>query len=109
MTISKFRVLWQKIRASVNIAAYTAIASGAARQGAVSKVDKEVNEKMAKRQMKIGDYITFTVTTRDGRRKARRKVLDFDRHGRPEVRYEGWSRFVVGCFPTDKIHKVERA
>lgn len=58
------------------------------------------------KRLAIGDYITFTVTTRDGRRKARRKVVGFDHLGRPEVRYHGWSNFVVGCFPGDIIHQV---
>lgn len=56
--------------------------------------------------MKIGDRITFTVTTRDGRRKATRKVTGFYMN-RPTVRYSGYSDFVVGYFPGDIIHEVQ--
>jgi hypothetical protein len=61
------------------------------------------------RKINLGDRITFTVTTRDGRRKATRKVVGFDARGHPEVGFNGWSHFVVGCFPGDKIHSVQRA
>jgi hypothetical protein len=60
--------------------------------------------------MKIGDRITFTVTTRGGRRKATRTINGFYGTGpgrRPTVRYSGWSDFVVGVFPGDVIHSVE--
>lgn len=64
---------------------------------------------MSNRQIELGDRITFTATTRDGRRKVTRKVVGFDLHGHPQVGFNGWSRFVVGCFPGDVIHSVERA
>lgn len=55
----------------------------------------------------VGDYITFTCTTRDGRRKATRKVNGFS-GSRPTVRYAGWDRFVVGGFVDDTIHQVHK-
>ncbi len=58
------------------------------------------------KKIEIGDRITFTATTRYDRKKVTRKVVGFDHHGRPEVRYSGWSNFVVGGFPGDKIHSV---
>lgn len=62
-----------------------------------------------KKRIEIGDLITFTATTRDGRRKATRKVNGFDAKGHPTVGFNGWSNFVVGCFPGDVIHSVKRA
>lgn len=59
-------------------------------------------------QIEAGDRITFTVTTRGGRRKATRKVVGVDPLGLPEVRYNGWSNFVVGGFPGDVIHRIEK-
>lgn len=50
---------------------------------------------MRKRDIKLGDIITFKSPTRDGARKARRVVVGFTHHGYPEVRYNGWDRFVV--------------
>lgn len=63
---------------------------------------------MSRRKIEVGDYITFTATTRDGRRKARRKVKAIGPGGYPEVGYFGYSNFIVGSFPGDKIHKVEK-
>lgn len=62
-----------------------------------------------RKRIEVGDRVTFTVTTRDGRRKATRKVVGFDHLGRPEVRFNGWSNFVLNVFPGDKIHSVEKA
>ena len=45
--------------------------------------------------IKVGDTITFRAVTRWASGKAKRKVLGFDNLGRPEVRYGGWSRFIV--------------
>lgn len=59
-------------------------------------------------KIEIGDRITFTVTTRDGRRKATRKVTGFSTRGHPEVTYNGWNFFEVGWAPNDKIHSVEK-
>lgn len=60
------------------------------------------------KSIEIGDRITFTACTRSDNRKATRKVVGFDHLGRPEVRYHGWSNFVVGAFATDKIHSVTK-
>jgi hypothetical protein len=62
---------------------------------------------MKRKKIRIGDRITFTVTTRAGRRRATRKVIGFNNFGHPEVGYGGYSNFVVGCFPGDIIHSVE--
>lgn len=64
---------------------------------------------MGRKKIEVGDRITFTATTRFERKKVTRKVVGFDQRGYPEVRYNGWSNFVVGCFPGDVIHSVERA
>jgi hypothetical protein len=50
---------------------------------------------MAKRQMKIGDLLTFKAATRYSFRKATRKITGFDSYGRPLVTYAGWSDFIV--------------
>lgn len=63
---------------------------------------------MSRPRIEVGDYITFTAATRSDCKKARRKVTGIDHLGRPLVRYHGWSGFIVGAFPTDKIHKVEK-
>lgn len=60
-------------------------------------------------KIEIGDRITFTVSTRDGRNKATRKVTGFSPKGYPEVTYGGWNGFVVGWAPNDIIHSVEKA
>jgi hypothetical protein len=62
---------------------------------------------VTRKRIRLGDRITFTVTTRDGRRKATRKVTGFTIAGQPQVTYSGWNHFVVGCFPGDVIHSVE--
>lgn len=55
----------------------------------------------------VGDYITFTASTRAGRRRATRKVNGFS-GSLPTVRYAGWDRFVVGGFVDDIIHEVHK-
>jgi hypothetical protein len=51
---------------------------------------------MAKKfKMRIGDLLTFKAATRCSYRKATRVITGFDRFGRPEVSYSGWSGFVV--------------
>jgi hypothetical protein len=61
------------------------------------------------KKIRLGDRITFTVTTRAGRSKATRKVTGFHPAGHPQVRFNGYGDFTVGCFPGDIIHSVERA
>lgn len=63
---------------------------------------------MSRKKIEVGDRITFTATTRFERKKVTRKVVGFDHRGFPEVRYAGWPNFVVGCFPGDVIHSVEK-
>jgi hypothetical protein len=63
---------------------------------------------MTRRTIKVGDWITFTATTRDGRRKVTRKVVGLRLDGLPQVRFHGWDRFDVGCFPGDIIHAVRK-
>lgn len=50
---------------------------------------------MTKRKMRVGDLLTFKAATRCSYRKATRVITGFDSLGRPEVRYAGWSNFIV--------------
>lgn len=56
--------------------------------------------------MKIGDRIKFKALTRWSNRAVWRKIVGFDSHGRPEVRFGGWSSFVVA---KHEILEVEAA
>ena len=47
------------------------------------------------KKMRIGDLLTFKAATRYSFAKATRVIVGFDHLGRPEVRYAGWSNFVV--------------
>lgn len=47
------------------------------------------------RKMRVGDLLTFKAATRYSYRKATRVITGFDSYGRPEVRYAGWSGFIV--------------
>ena len=60
---------------------------------------------MSELKMKIGDLLTFKAATRYSFKKATRKIVGFDHHGRPLVRYAGWSQFIVR---PDEIISVER-
>jgi hypothetical protein len=46
-------------------------------------------------QITVGCYVTFKSPTRDGCRKATRKVTGFDSVGRALVAYRGYRDFVV--------------
>jgi len=50
---------------------------------------------MTKRKMRVGDLLTFKAVTRCSHKKATRKIVSFDYLGRPQVRYAGWSDFIV--------------
>lgn len=50
---------------------------------------------MSTQQLKIGDRITFVVITRNGRKRATRKVNGFWLGGQPTVRFDGCSEFIV--------------
>ena len=54
--------------------------------------------------IKIGDKITFRPLTRWGAPLLTRLVNGFDSLGRPTVRYNGWSDFIVKW---DEIIKVQ--
>ena len=60
---------------------------------------------MARKEMRVGDLLTFKSVTRDSYRKATRVIVGFDSLGRPQVRYGGWSDFIV--YPKEII-SVER-
>lgn len=59
-------------------------------------------------KIELGDDLTFTATTRDGRRKVTRKVNGFTPAGLPTVRFNGWDRFVVGWAANDIIHDTRK-
>lgn len=46
-------------------------------------------------KIELNDRITFKAATRSGYKKVTRKVIGFSMNKFPEVRYEGWSNFVV--------------
>lgn len=48
-----------------------------------------------RKKMHVGDLLTFKAATRYSYRKATRVITGFDSYGRPLVRYEGWSGFIV--------------
>lgn len=50
---------------------------------------------MAKSKMKIGDRVKFRAVRRWSTKTAIRVIVGFDMFGRPEVRFDGWPRFVV--------------
>jgi hypothetical protein len=50
---------------------------------------------MARKKFAVGDQIKFKAATRGSFRAAVRVVQEIDELGRPLVRYEGWSSFVV--------------
>lgn len=55
------------------------------------------------RKIKVGDYITFKAATRWNCGKVRRKVVAIDALGRPNVRYGGWSDFIVHLHEISKV------
>lgn len=58
-------------------------------------------------KIKVGDRITFKAATRSHFRQATRKVTEIDHHGRPCVRYHGWSNFIVEWSEVLAVHKEE--
>lgn len=50
---------------------------------------------MRPRKIKVGDTITFKSATRSNFKRATRKVTRVDDQGRPQVRYHGYSDFIV--------------
>ena len=61
---------------------------------------------MRPHKLAIGDRITFTAATRSHHRRATRKVVGIDHEGRPQVRYHGWSDFIVQWH---EVEAIERA
>ena len=57
------------------------------------------------KKMRVGDLLTFKAATRCSYAKATRVITGFDHLGRPEVRYAGWSDFIV---QPKEIISVER-
>lgn len=47
------------------------------------------------KKMRVGDLLAFKAATRCSYRRATRVITGFDPLGRPEVRYAGWSGFIV--------------
>ena len=43
----------------------------------------------------IGQEITFKALTRDGNKKATRKIVGRSTNGKPLVRYNGWGNFQI--------------
>jgi len=62
-----------------------------------------------KKLMEIGDYIIFKAATRCDYRKAKRKIVGFDPLGRVEVRYAGWSNFIVLPHEIISVEKTDAA
>lgn len=62
---------------------------------------------MRPKKIKIGDSITFKAATRSHYKTATRKIVGIDREGRPQVRYHGWSDFVVAWHEISAITPAE--
>lgn len=58
-------------------------------------------------EFKIGDWIKFKAITRWSEKPAIRKIVGVTDRGEPEVRYGGWSNFVVR--QNEVIEIIERA
>ena len=55
----------------------------------------------------IGERIKFRSITRCNSRTAIRKVNGFDSFGRPTVRFEGWSNFIVKPKEISEVFEAE--
>jgi hypothetical protein len=61
-----------------------------------------------RKNIKVGDTITFTTITREGKQKGKRKVIEVSGFG-IGVRFNGWNPYWINNPRLDKIIKVERA
>lgn len=64
------------------------------------------SDDVRRQKLKVGDRITFRAVTRDSDRTVTRKVTGFWITGEPEVRYAGYSNFIVHW---REISAVERS
>lgn len=58
------------------------------------------------KQIKVGDTVEITTTSRSGRKTVRRKVVALGQFG-VGVRYDGWNPYWVGWDRRDKVKKVK--